>query len=210
MPGVASTPDRPALRLETLGCWRLLEGPNEVPASISSHRRALALITVVAASGEAGVRRERVAATLWPDRPSDRASHELTRTIVETPRLLGGRDAFHLRGSSLHLDPTAVRADVVEFAAAAAAGRDEEAMACYAGAFLGESESFVSPAFARWAAARRARFQSLATDALSRLIDDAEERGDWTRAVCWRRRLVGLDPTAGPATIDLMRALAAS
>src|SRR5689334_8360992 len=80
-----------ALRLTTLGGLALADGDG-VPLAAPPPRRRLALLAVVAASGERGVSREKLLAWFWPEGAEERARHALTQTLYALRRDVGGRE----------------------------------------------------------------------------------------------------------------------
>lgn len=194
-----------ALRLHTFGGLWLSSSTGPVTAA-SSQRRRLALLALVAASGEAGVSRDRVLAYLWPARDDEHARHSLAQLVYGMRRsfnraLIGGDAEFRL-------DPESLTSDISEFFQAANdASRLSE---LYAGKFLDGFHLSDAPEFDQWAERERERTAEIFGNALEMLARNASVMGDHKTAIgAWRRR-VALDPFEPGPTIELMKALAAS
>ena len=112
-------------------------------------RRRLALLAVLAASGDRGRGRDWLLALFWPDAPADRARHSLEqllyaiRTSVDNAAFLGV--------NPIALNPQAIGSDVAEFEQALAEGRLEQAVALYRGPFLDSFSLPDAPEFGQWA-----------------------------------------------------------
>jgi DNA-binding SARP family transcriptional activator len=92
--------DRPALRVDLLGGFRLLAGEEQVPVSGGSER----LLSFIALCGQA-VPRTLMAGTLWPDRPERRAYASLRSALA---RLEGvGRQILDIGVTEVRLNPAA-------------------------------------------------------------------------------------------------------
>ena len=65
-------------RLETLGSLGLTDGP---AAAVTTQRRRLALLALLAVAGERGLTRDKLVAYLWPNSPSDNARHGLEQLL---------------------------------------------------------------------------------------------------------------------------------
>ena len=87
--------------------------------------RLLPMLALLAASGQRGVTRERLATLLWPESEPQRARHSLEETISRARRLarMAGRDDLFVNAQSLSLDPAGLTADVWDFEAALAQGQ---------------------------------------------------------------------------------------
>jgi DNA-binding SARP family transcriptional activator/TolB-like protein len=204
---VSAESQRPAaLRLTTLGGLAVSDGAG-TPLPAAPPRRRLALLAVVAASGERGVAREKLLAWFWPDGDEDRARHALTQTLYALRRDLG-REL--LAGTStLRVLPTAVRADVAELEEALDRGDPAAAVALYGGPFLDGVHLPGLPELERWIEEERSRLAHRVARALESLADAAERRGDAAGAERWWRALATLDPLSARYALGLMRALAA-
>ncbi|MDT8341626.1 MAG: hypothetical protein RQ751_08965, partial [Longimicrobiales bacterium] len=71
--------------------------------------------------GETGVRRDWLVACLWPESESSAARHRLSDTLYDLRRTIGD-EAVAASGEILRANPSAIRADVIEFEEAVEAG----------------------------------------------------------------------------------------
>jgi DNA-binding SARP family transcriptional activator len=175
----------------------------------ASQKRALALLAILAASGESGLSREKLVALLWPDASEERARHSLTQLVYAARRAVDVDDLF-LPDNDVRLNPARVTSDVRELDEALAAGELEEVVAQYQGPFLdGFFLSGTAP-FEQWVDAQRARINERVADALEQLGNASEAAGETRRVVEWRRKLAAMRPLDAHATVLLMNSLAAA
>ena len=195
-------------RLITFGGLNVERDGVSMPA-MAAQRKAIALLAVVAASGRAGVPRDRLLSLLWPESDSDRARGALKQMLHSLRRQLGPDDV--LTGTaSVSLDPTYMDSDIAGYTLARRHGRPAEAVALYTGPFLDGVHVDGADELERWVAARR---QELADDfaaALEELARAAETIGDWPAAVEWWRRRQAAEPLSSRVAVALMRALHAA
>jgi serine/threonine-protein kinase len=192
-------------RLETFGGLRLIDGGG---TAISAQRRRLALLALLAAAGNRGVSRDKLQAYLWPDGSPEGARHALEQAVYGLRRQLG--DGLFDGTNPLSINPTAMRSDVGELAAAAEAGDDDRVVQLYRGPFLDGFFVADAPEFERWVESCRSQFAERYVESLQALARRDEAAGDRTGVLQWRRLLVEADPFAAAPTLGLMRALAAA
>ena len=193
--------------MQMLGGLAVFDGPRPLGGNAQQPRR-LAILAVLARSGDRGVNRDRLAALLWGDVEEERARRNLNQALYALRQELGAEDAI-LGTRDLRLNPELIEVDLQAFETARASGAIEEAARHYAGPFLGDFHLPGVPAFARWAEEER---DGLAADyraVLEAAAAAATAREDRGAAVLWWRRLAALDPTDAQAAQGLMRALAA-
>ena len=195
----------PTYRLETFGKLALSGGAS---SALSHQRRRLALLALLAASGERGLSRDQLLAYLWPESAAANARHSLEQLLHALRRALG--ESVFGGTNPVSLDSGVVASDVTEFEHALARGALAEAVALYDGPFLQGFYLDDAPEFERWASAERARLADRYAEALSRLALDAERAGDHAGAVRWRRHLADADPVSSRSALALMRALVAA
>ena len=128
------------LRLRTFGGVSIRrEDPEPAPdASVPDAvlpRRALALLIILAATGEAGVTRDKLVAYLWPESDEDHARNALRQTLHTLRQGLEATDSV-TGGDPVRLDPRIVASDLEELEVAFRSGKPELAIAVYAGPFL--------------------------------------------------------------------------
>ena len=195
----------PTYRLETFGKLALSGGAS---STLSHQRRRLALLALLAASGERGLSRDQLLAYLWPESAAANARHSLEQLLHALRRSLG--ESVFSGTNPVSLDSGVVASDVAEFESALSRGALADAVALYDGPFLQGFYLDDAPEFERWASAERARLADRFAEVLSRLALDAERAGDHTGAVRWRRRLADADPVSSRSALALMRALVAA
>lgn len=197
----------PPFRLQTLGLLSLQDRSGTAIAG-QGVRRRLALLAVLAASGDRGRSRDWLLALFWPDAPADRARHSLEqllyaiRTSVDNAAFLGV--------NPIALNPQVIGSDVAELEQALAEDRLEQAVALYRGPFLDSFSLPDAPEFGQWADGERARLAGAYARALERLAEAAEQRRDFRGAVEWWERRAAHDPYDSRVALCLMRALEAS
>jgi len=176
-------------------------------ADAPAQPRRLALVALLAASGERGVSRETVLACLWAGTDAEPARSALSQALYALRRDLGREDLI-LGSSTLHLNPSALPSDVARFRDALAAGRLAEAADAYTGPFLDGFFLNDAPEFERWAERERTRLFRECADALEQLATRAAAGHDGTASREWWKRRAAMDPTDGHVVAGCMSALA--
>lgn len=205
---MSSTDRLPApFRLETFGTLVLREpGGSTLVADHGQQGRRLALLAVLAASGERGVSRDRLLLLFWPDASQQRARHALEQMLYKTRKTLN--ESIFAGVNPLRLDPAVAESDVGDFEQALRAGDLEAAVGHYRGPFLDGFYLSEAPEFSQWVTDERARLESEYNRALERLAKAAEQTADHQAAVRWRSKLCEVDSLSSRHAIGLMRALA--
>ena len=175
----------------------------------AGQRRLLAILSVLAVHGDAGVSRDKLLALLWPEGDPDRSRHALTQSLYNLRRALQCDDVV-LVGPDLRLNPARISSDVAEFDAAVAGHDHECAAQLYTAPFLDGFYIAQSPEFERWATDQRNTRSHRASIVLDALADADERAGSYARAAEWRRRRVVIDPLDSGAVMRLMCTLAAA
>lgn len=191
------------LRLETFGGLSLRGDDGSTPVT---QRRRLALLALLAAAGDRGLSREKIAACLWPEASLDATRRSLDQLVYGVRREAG--DTVVLGANPIRLDPTLIESDIALFERALANNSLESAVALYRGPFLDGFFLANAPDFERWVESERTRLAERFGGAVTRLAEDATARGDRIAAVGWWRRLAAHDPLGAPAALGLMHALA--
>jgi serine/threonine-protein kinase len=194
----------PTYRLETFGKLELSGGAS----GLSHQKRRLALLAILAASGERGISRDQLLGYLWPESSATNARHSLDQLLHAMRRTLG--ESIFSSTNPVRLDFGEVSSDVSEFERALADGALGDAVALYRGPFLQGFYLDDAAEFERWTSAERARLAERYVDASTKLAADAESASDYQAAVRWRRRLVEADPLSSRSALALMRALVAA
>ena len=198
------------LRLHTFGGVHVSDGSGEPLSGAATQRRLLALLSVLAASSDAGLSRDKLVGLLWPDVDPERARHSLTQSLYSARRALRDDGLFDVTTASVRLDPAHVTSDVSEFLQAIERNELERAVELYRGPFLDGFYVTGAPEFEQWSSAQRTRLRDLAVGALERLATDAEASGDVASVVRWRRQAASLLPLDASRTVQLMTAMAAA
>lgn len=194
-------------RLKLLGGAALLGASGSVVGR-AGQGYPLALLALLVAAGEKGVRRDRLVAHLWPESESSAARHRLSDTLYDLRQTIG-EDAVLSSGEILWASPSLIVVDVQEFEEAVHAGDAATAARLYEGPFL-EGFHLDSPNFEEWLLAERRRLAELYAGSLETLARGAEGAGDPTRAAEWWERLLAEDPYRSPVALRLMESLVAA
>ncbi len=174
-------------------------GVLEPPAS----RRARELLELLAIS-PGRCPRALLAARFWPEVPEASARANLRGALTELRRSLGPHAGVLLAGrDDVGLDPDGVRVDLLEFRAAAAAGRWADALDWDRGTLLPGVE-------AEWVEEARAEHARVLLQVLAAAAAEHEQAGRVREAVELAHRRVRADPLSEQAGRDLVRLLAAA
>jgi DNA-binding SARP family transcriptional activator/TolB-like protein len=192
-------------RLETFGKLVLTGGAS---AGQSQQRRRLALLALLAASGDRGQTRDQLLGFLWPESSSANARHSLDQLLHAVRRALG--ESIFKGANPVSLDPEVVSSDVDDFQKALKRGALAEAVDVYNGPFLQGFYLDDATEFERWASSERGRLAGMYAEALSKLAEDAEGSNDHASALRWRHQLAESDPVSSRFALGLMRAYVAS
>lgn len=169
-------------------------------------RRRLALLAVLAASGERGRSRDQLLGLFWPEVSQERARHSLEQTLYA---IRGSLDPGVFLGvNPVSLNSNVITSDVADFERALSQGEPAAAVEYYQGPFLDGFYLGDAPEFERWVERERTRLERSLAEAVERLAAAAEASRDWTHAVHWWRRLADADPVSERYAVGLMRALA--
>jgi DNA-binding SARP family transcriptional activator len=199
------------LRLTVFGglSFRTESAEETLSGEVAVQRRGLAVLVLLAASGELGVSRDKLLAFLWPESDSLHARNALRQTLhslrreLHSPNILVGNEI-------LRLDPHRVVSDLEVFEHAFRAGEMRRAVEVYSGPFLDGFHVSNAPEFERWVEERRAEYRGRVALALESLAAEETRIGRSDLAVPWLRRLASLDPLNAKTAEALIEALAAS
>jgi len=190
-------------RLRTFGGLGI-EGNEALPQDFTLHRKALALLALVAVHEVVG--RERLMALLWPESSAERARGSMKQTVHVLRRQLAAPDLL-LGTAELRLNPHRVDSDVGLFLDALARGDAAAAVELYRGPFLDGVHLEGAEEFERWVESQRQVLARRHREALLSLARGAAAGGHMAEAVEWYRRLHGVDPLDTPVALELMDAL---
>lgn len=195
------------LRLRTFGSV-YVERDGAPLAGAHGQRRRLALLAYLAAADGGTVGREKLIGLLWPESDESSARHSLSQLLYAVRQGLGD-GVLLVDSQTVRLDGAVLPSDVQAFDAALRAGRLEEAVAEYRGAFLDGFHLDDAPELNRWIDAEAAARAGACARALDRLADASEKAGSAHRAAEWLRKRIALDPADSRVTVRLMHALSA-
>ena len=185
-----------------------LSRDGETLSGAAAQRRLLAILTVVAASGDQGISRDKLLALLWSEGEPEKSRHALTQSLYHIRKALGVERIF-LSGADLRLNPALITSDIGDFQQAIRDGRFEDAVAEYGGVFVDGFYLNGDPEFEFWVAGTRARFARQHADALLRLADQASQQNDLAAERQWMEQLVAANPLDGSAVARLVACLIA-
>jgi DNA-binding SARP family transcriptional activator len=190
-------------RLQTLGGLVLLD---QAGAPVALQRRRLALLALLAAGGESGVRRDKLVARLWSESSAENARHALEQLLYSLRRQFPPNGPFS-GTDPIRLDSTVIESDVREFESALGRGAPSEAVALYRGPFL-DGFYLADEGFEEWVEGERHRLAERYTEALHALAKEAGGDRRHTEAIAWWSRLASLDPLNERSALGLAHALA--
>lgn len=186
-----------------------LDGPSGPLSGRAVQPRQSALLAILGAARDKGCSRERVVGLLWPESDEAEARHILSNSVYELRRALG-EDAVLVSGDNLRLNSDLVRTDVAAFGEAVGRGDLAAAVEAYGGPFLHGFYRRGAGEFERWVESERQRLAVQYAEALESLAENAEQAGDFPRAVGWWQQLAAYDRYNSRFALRLMRAMAAA
>ena len=196
-------------RLTTFGALSLA-GPDGdvVLGEHGHHRRRLALLAVLAASGDRGRSRDQLLPLFWREATQSRARHSLDQLLYALRSSIG--DSLFAGANPVRLDPGVMSSDVGDFNAAVERGDARAAVEAYRGPFLDGFFLSDAPEFERWVESERSRFATSYASALERLARNADAAGEHDAATRWWGVLTDVDPLSSRYAAGRIRALAAA
>ncbi len=190
---------------ETLGPPVVRLDDGSVPADLQ-WRKNLALLVYLAQSPKRRRARDHLIGLLWGDQPQEKARRSLNQAVL-TLRTYAG-DSVETDQAHVGLTDRAVRLDVEQLEACAAAGDYETAARLIVGLFLDGFSIAGASAFDDWMTAERTRWQRRSVAVLERLSTQRLARGDLVGAEDAARRAEQLDEHSDVAVRARLRALA--
>jgi DNA-binding SARP family transcriptional activator len=185
--------------------------------------KARALLAYLAVETQGAHRREKLAGLLWPDWPEQAARANLRRALANLRLVIGDHHAtppfLHISRQTIQFNHASdawvdVKAFIGLLEAEAPPEQTirhlEDAVRLYRGDLMEGFSIADSAAFEEWALLNRERLRRLVTEALHRLADCHEQRGDCEHALRHAWRQVELDPWRERAHRQVMRLLAVS
>jgi len=174
----------------------------------ATQRRTIGLLSLLAATGEGGLSRDKIIGIMWPEVSARRARHSLTQALYAARKALECDDLFVV-SEDIRLNPDRISSDVAAFQAAVSRGDDPAAAELYRGPFL-DGFYLSSPEFEQWLSGTRDRLELQAVAVLERLSRSSEAQGDLRAAVGWLGRIAAMRPSDAGVTMRLMQLLAGS
>jgi adenylate cyclase len=193
------------LRLRAFG-GLALEDERPQPAGAITQPKSLALLALLANSGERPISRDKVLAYLWPETEPGKAAHCLAQSLYALRHDL--RVESLLRASNdLRLNPRVIGSDLQDFTDALERGELRRAVALYEGPFLDGFYLSGAAEFERWVEAERAEYHRKYRVALEALALADGRHGDANGSAEWWRRLTDADPLNARTAVAYMEAL---
>jgi TolB-like protein len=196
------------LQLQILGSPSV-SGSGGPRGGAATQRKAIALLALLAGAGRRGISRDKILAMLWPETPSERATHRLNQLLYSLRRDLDVANVF-LGSAELRLNPDVLAVDLAEFTAALEAGDFARAVGVYGGPFLDGFYLSDAPEFEHWVEGERTRLAQRYAAALEGLARAAAAGGDLVGAANWWRQLAQAEPLNARVAVAYMEALAAA
>jgi DNA-binding SARP family transcriptional activator len=193
------------VRLYTLGRLSLERHGEEVTGAAAQPKR-LAFMALLAAAGDAGLTRERLAGLLWAELPNSRARQSLAESLFVLRGALG-RPTILTVGSYVRLNPREVWTDLGAFRKGIEAGALEDALGVYGGPFLDAFYVKGGPEFEEQVERERDRLGREFGRTLESLAEKATSAGDPVRAAEWWRRLAVHEPFSTRVAVRYVAAL---
>ncbi|HIC87957.1 MAG TPA: tetratricopeptide repeat protein, partial [Anaerolineae bacterium] len=162
-------------------------------------QRARWLLAYLAVNADHLQPRARVAGTLWPDVPEQRARRALSQALWQARRA-AGQDAIQTVGDTLVLG-NHVWTDVAQFRLGIVATDVkslQEAIILYEGDFLEDCDQ-------EWALLAREQLQKQYLDGLQRLVKALRERGEYEQALIYAQEVARQEPLREAAHEEIMR-----
>ena len=196
------------LRLRTFGGLSI-EGDSLPLKGAAGQRKPLALLALLAGSGNQGISKDRLTSLLWPESSADQASNLLRQRLFHLRRDLNAPEL--VTGTvQLRLNPDVISSDATDFESALDRADLNTAATLYSGPFLDGFHMADSHEFERWSSERREYFAQSADKALQRLAENAAIRGNSDEAVEWWRRRALLQPLDSRIAAGFIKSLAAA
>ena len=186
-----------------------LESDGGPVAVRATQRHRLALLALLALSPGRRLTRDRLIATLWPERDIE-GGRNLLKVATYVLREALADTTLVSEGDFLRLNTDVVRVDVVEFEAALDRADHAAAVALYSGPLLEGFFLTEAAEFEHWTDRERQRLASQYGDALETLAQGADAARDSQRSVEWWKKRSAVDPYDSRIALRLMQALDAS
>ena len=195
-------------RLITLGQLALIASDGSEDGSLSTRRRKLALLAVLATAGRP-LSRGVLAEMFWGDQDEERARHSLSDALSHLRRVLG-RDAIASRQTDVWIATDCkLTVDVLELTAAAAARDTARVVELYRGPFMDGVSVPRSCTFEQWVSRERDRLERLFLSACDGRCFALARSREWDECATLAARWLGLAPLSVDAALYRLNALKA-
>ena len=195
-------------RLITLGQLALIASDGSEDASLSTRRRKLALLAVLATAGRP-LSRAVLTEMFWGDQDEERARHSLSDALSHLRRVLG-RDAIASRQTDVWIVPDCkLTVDALELTKAAASRDTARVVALYGGPFMDGVSVPRSCTFEQWMARERDRLERLFLAACDGRCFGLARAREWDECATLAARWLGIAPLSVDAALYRLNALKA-
>ncbi|MBW3553716.1 MAG: hypothetical protein KY466_09400 [Gemmatimonadetes bacterium] len=196
------------IHFRLLGAVDLRTADGAEVTSVLRQPKRLALFTYLTlASANGFQRRDSLLALFWPELDDSRARAALSRALYRLRDGLGDRAIISRGNGELRIDSQVVRCDALDFQAAMADERLEEAVRLYQGPLLPGFHAGAAAELEGWFSDERDRLARLYAEARQSLARQCETAGDSPGAVDHWRAVANLDPYESATALRLVQAL---
>lgn len=177
---------------------------------ILNQLKSRALLYYLAATGQSHTR-DHLATMFWSESGQKQAYHSLRTSLYYLRKALQIVQAHRVlinERDLLGLDMRSCRCDVIEFHRLLQLGDESslsQAVVLYRGPLLQGFSMPDQPLFDEWVQRENTRLTHACSEALHRLTNSAEERGEWEIGIGYVNQMIQLDPLSELAQQRLMR-----
>lgn len=194
--------------MQAFGSFDLHDDRESLHDVLSQPKRAALLAYLVLGRPGELQRRDSLLALFWPELDQARGRNALSQGLTFLRRGLPDGVLVTRGSEEVGVDAHRIRCDAVEFGAAVAAGRWEEALELYRGPLLEGLHVSGAPEFVRWLDQERERLRELASGAAWNGAHASIAAGALTEAERLAQRALRLVPTDESPVRDFIDALA--
>jgi len=191
------------LALHTLGELTLTDGAGR--ELLAGRRKELVLLAYIARRRPRAVSRGELVELLWGERPEARARASLRQALLRLRQALG--DELQREPDGVLLSDEALDLDLTAFERAVTDRRFADAVACWRGDFLYDTEDLGGETCRLWIEEERERVRKRMSWAFEQLVAAATERTEYASAVRWAEQWTQALPLEERAHGQLVRAL---
>jgi DNA-binding SARP family transcriptional activator/predicted ATPase len=196
-------------RLVTLGRLALLDPEGREEPSLATRPRKLAVLAWLALRSGRRATRDRLIGVFWGERDEDRARNSLSDALSHLRRSLGRQALCAQADEVLVAEGAPLVMDVLELAAADAAGDHARVTALYAGPFLDGVYVDDAPEFDAWRDRERSRLAALFTRSAAACCAELARARRWDECRALAERWLDEAPASDDAAMFLLDAIRA-